>query len=183
VKLGELCILGDGVWLLLLWLLQRMRLSVFSEAEQLGEEDGDMLHHDQRALGWRRVNSRVDALGRGHLAATGLSPWGGAGGGVQAFGVADVFEDPSSKVHQAAVLRQHQARPRVTLRHVQGGDGHSTPHLVDNHSITTSLETTNNVHSVFIHSLNVYVTVTLFIWSHVIYCSPSHMTSIVHQVT
>lgn len=34
MKLGELCILGDGVWLLLLWLLQRMRLSVFSEAEQ-----------------------------------------------------------------------------------------------------------------------------------------------------
>lgn len=33
VKLGELCIFGEGVWLLLLWLLQRTRLSVFSDAE------------------------------------------------------------------------------------------------------------------------------------------------------
>lgn len=33
VKLGELCIFGEGVWLLLLWLLQRTRLRVFSEAE------------------------------------------------------------------------------------------------------------------------------------------------------
>lgn len=29
--------------------------------------------------------------------------------GVQDFGVTDVFEDPSSKVCQAAVLRQHQS--------------------------------------------------------------------------
>lgn len=40
VKLGELCILGDGVWLLLLlWLLHRIRFRAFSEAEpdrQLG---------------------------------------------------------------------------------------------------------------------------------------------------
>lgn len=28
---------------------------------------------------------------------------------VQAFGVADVFEDPGSKVCQAAVLRKHQS--------------------------------------------------------------------------
>lgn len=27
---------------------------------------------------------------------------------VQAFGVADVLQDPSSEVHQAAVLREHQ---------------------------------------------------------------------------
>lgn len=33
VKLGELCIFGEGVWLLLLWLLQRTRLRVFSDAE------------------------------------------------------------------------------------------------------------------------------------------------------
>lgn len=41
MKLGELCILGEGVWLLLLlWLLHRTRLRAFSEAEpdrQLGE--------------------------------------------------------------------------------------------------------------------------------------------------
>lgn len=39
---------------------------------------------------------------------------------VQAFGVADVLEDPSSKVRQAAVLRQHQPWPGVTLGHIQG---------------------------------------------------------------
>lgn len=34
MKLGELCILGEGVWLLLLlWLLHRTRFRAFSEAE------------------------------------------------------------------------------------------------------------------------------------------------------
>lgn len=34
MKLGEVCILGEGVWPLPLWLLQRtLRLSVFSDAE------------------------------------------------------------------------------------------------------------------------------------------------------
>lgn len=53
--------------------------------------------------------------------------------GVKAFGVADVLEDPSSKVHQAAVLGQHQPRPRVTLSHIKGRDRHGTPNLM--HSI------------------------------------------------
>lgn len=39
---------------------------------------------------------------------------------VQAFGVTDMLEDPGSKIGQAAVLRQHQSWPRVTLCHVQG---------------------------------------------------------------
>lgn len=51
---------------------------------------------------------------------------------VQAFGVADVLEDPSAKVHEAAVLGQHQPGPGVTLGHVQGGDGHGAAHLVHN---------------------------------------------------
>ena len=57
---------------------------------------------------------------------------------VQAFGVTDVFEDPGSEVHEAAVLRQHQARPRVALRHVQGGDRHGSPHLTHNIREVTS---------------------------------------------
>lgn len=38
--------------------------------------------------------------------------------GVQAFGVADVFKDPGSQVCEAAVLREHQSGPGVTLSHV-----------------------------------------------------------------
>lgn len=52
--------------------------------------------------------------------------------GVQAFGVADVLEDPSAKVCQAAVLREHQPRPGVTLSHIKGRDSHGTPNLRHN---------------------------------------------------
>lgn len=38
---------------------------------------------------------------------------------VEAFGVADVLEDPGSEICQAAVLRQNQSWPGVTLCHVQ----------------------------------------------------------------
>ncbi len=38
---------------------------------------------------------------------------------VQAFGVAHVLEDPSPKVSQTTVLRQHQPGPGVTLCHIQ----------------------------------------------------------------
>lgn len=60
--------------------------------------------------------------------------------GVQAFGVTDVLEDPGSKVRQAAVLRQHQPRPGVTLGHIKGRDSHGTPNLMHNISWFTSEE-------------------------------------------
>lgn len=60
--------------------------------------------------------------------------------GVQAFGVADVLEDPSSKVCQAAVLREHQPRPGVTLSHIKGRDSHGTPNLMHNINGFTSEE-------------------------------------------
>lgn len=39
---------------------------------------------------------------------------------VQAFCVADMLKNPGSEICQAAVLGQHQPRPRVTLCHIQG---------------------------------------------------------------
>ena len=56
---------------------------------------------------------------------------------VQAFGVADMLKDPSSKVGQAAVLRQHEPWPGVTLGHIQGWDSHSTPNLMHNINLIT----------------------------------------------
>lgn len=53
---------------------------------------------------------------------------------VQALGVADVLEDPRSEVGEAAVLRQHQPRPGVTLDHIQGRDCNGTPHLSTTHA-------------------------------------------------
>ena len=143
VKLGELCILGEGVWLLLLWLLQRTRLRVFSDAEPDRQLPGKITKNNTKVNQMfylfymkKNWNSLVETLWRGSLAAVVVySCWGvGVAVRVQAFGVADVLEDPGSEICQAGVLWQNQPRPRVRLYHVQGGDGYGTPHLV--HSIT-----------------------------------------------
>lgn len=57
---------------------------------------------------------------------------------IQTFGVSHMLQDPSSKVCQAAVFRQHQPGPGVTLCHIQGRDSNSTPHLMGNINLFTS---------------------------------------------
>lgn len=52
-----------------------------------------------------------------------------AHGATQAAAAAHVPQHPGPQVREAAVLRQHDAGPRVALGHVQSCDGHCTAHL------------------------------------------------------
>lgn len=62
--------------------------------------------------------SSPSLLARAHVPSTG-----------QPSAVAHVPQHPGSQVGEAAVFRQHNSGPRITLCHVQSCDGHSSPHL------------------------------------------------------
>ena len=81
---------------------------------------------------WLRVDPPAEALGRRGPAPrlVGGGPWRGLlPVAVEALGVADVLQERGPQVGQAAVLRQHQSGPRVSLRHVQRRDSHGSAHL------------------------------------------------------
>lgn len=83
------------------------------------------------------VNSLVETLWRWCLAAIVVYFWWMLCMYVcvQAFGIADMLEDPGSEICQAAVLGQHQSWPRVALCHIQGWDSHGAAHLVHINSV------------------------------------------------
>lgn len=64
--------------------------------------------------------SSPSLLARAHVPSTG-----------QPSAVAHVPQHPGSQVGEAAVFRQHNSGPRITLCHVQSCDGHSSPHLLE----------------------------------------------------
>lgn len=77
----------------------------------------------------------VETFWRRQLAALVEDPRRGVDVRVQAFGVADVLQDPGPEVCEAGVLGQNQTGPGVTFGHVQGGDGHGTSHLRDHRTM------------------------------------------------
>lgn len=125
-KLGEALTRGESCWLP--WLKLRTRDRALSEAEL-----GSPLPGEEKRTSVRRRWLSPALIARPPQPSPSTPGGAAASSPLRAGSVAPraahVLQHPGPQVAEAAVLRQHDAWPRVALRHVQGSHGQSSAHL------------------------------------------------------